>query len=175
MGKGVRMVLAVFATYIIQTTFLPYFTFLPIKPDLLAAILAYYTMEGDTYTGFCLGAALGLLMDAMVGELPIFYLLMYPLMGYASARLARLLIARFSGRRQRIFHPTLLCAAMVALYEALTLSYIYLNGVDVTLVLVLRSARGVLYSAAAALPVYYMANFIMHHTRKKRPAKRRAG
>lgn len=171
MKKALQIFLAVFAMFIVQTTVLPYFTFLEMKPDLLAAIIVYYTLNGDVYVGFCTGAVVGLLMDGMVGNLAIFYLLVYPLMGYVSAFAARFFAERLTKARLAMLLPPILCALIVAIYEALLLAYIYLNSVDISILLAFRSLRIVIYSALASLPVYYLLRFVEFLLNRRRQQK----
>ncbi len=164
MPIGLRRFLVMFIFYLIQTSIMPHIVGLGIQPDLLACVIVYFTLDGDTYIGFCMGAIAGLLMDAMVGSLAVYYLVLYPLMGYASARFARLLSTKLIKPRQRLLRPLILTAVITAMAEAVMLLYIYINenAADITLQLIFRSVRVVLYSTAVTVPVYFICHFLMY-------------
>ncbi len=164
MPLGLRRFLVMFIFYLIQTSIMPHIVGLGIRPDLLACVIVYFTLDGDTYIGFCMGAIAGLLMDAMVGNLAVYYLVLYPLMGYASARIARLLNAKLVKPRQRLLRPLILTAAVTTIFEAVMLLYIYINenAADITLQLIFRSVRAMLFSTALSVPVYFICHFLMY-------------
>jgi len=170
MPKTLRVLLLILIAYLLQTVFAPRFTMLPIQPDILLAVLVWLTADGDRYLGFCVGAMMGLIMDAMVGILPFLYLLAYPIMGYASARLTPAITRRLplpKGKRRKLLEylcryvPLFTAVAMASLYEFALMVYRYLNGVDMTLAVFGRMAAYVFYSTVAAFLCRYLVRFVM--------------
>jgi len=170
MPKTLRITLIILTAYILQTVIMPRFTMLPIQPDIMLAVLVWITADGERYTGFCVGAVMGLIMDTNVGVLPLLYLLAYPIMGYGSARLTPAITRRLplpKGRHRNLldylyrYVPLLTAAAMAALYEFALMVYRYLNGVDVTLAILARMLAYVVYTAIAALLGRYLVRFML--------------
>jgi len=171
MPKSLRVLLLILTAYILQTVILPRFTMLSMQPDVLLAVLVWLTADGDRYLGFCTGAVMGLIMDAMVGLLPFLYLLAYPIMGYASARLTpaiarRLPLPKRQGKRLPLellhrYVPLITAAAMATLYEFALMVYRYLSGVDLTLAILGRMLQFVLYSTIAAFFGRFLVRFVM--------------
>ena len=171
MPKTLRLLLLILIAYILQTAIMPRFTMLRMQPDILLAVLVWLCADGERYTGFCAGAVMGLIMDAMVGLLPFLYLLAYPIMGYASARLTPA-IARMlplsKGRRRRFpverlyrYVPLISAMLMALLYEFALMVYRYLSGVDVTLFIFTRMMISVLYTTIAAFFARFLVRFVM--------------
>ena len=170
MPKTFRVLLLILIAYILQTVIMPRFTMLPIQPDLLLAVLVWLTADGDRYLGFCVGAMMGLIMDAMVGLLPFLYLLAYPIMGYASARITPAITRRLplpKGKRRHLLEylyryiPLMTAVLMASLYEFALMVYRYLNGVDMTFAVFGRMVAYVLYSTVAAFLSRYLVRFVM--------------
>ncbi|MCL2544853.1 MAG: rod shape-determining protein MreD [Clostridia bacterium] len=171
MPKSLRILLLILTAYILQTVILPRFTMLGMQPDVLLAVLVWLTADGDRYLGFCTGAVMGLIMDAMVGQLPFLYLLAYPIMGYASARLTPAIVRRLplpkrQGKRLPLaflyrYVPLITAAAMALLYEFALMVYRYLSGVDLTLAILGRMLQFVLYSTIAAFFARFPVRFVM--------------
>jgi len=143
----------------------------------LLAVLVWLTADGDRYIGFCVGSLMGLIMDAMVGLLPFLYLLAYPIMGYASARLTPAIVGRLPLPRERSklrpigflyrFVPLVTAAFMALLFEIALMVYRYLSGVDVTLDSIGRMARSILYTAVAAFFARFFVRFAMSYGRAR--------
>lgn len=171
MQRILRLLGTMFLFYILQTTVLPHF-FRPstIQPDLLLAFLVAISLKGDRYVGFCTGAMIGLLMDAMVGQIALLYLITYPLIGYTAARISPFLIEIWPWERAKLLIPSVTAAFLTLLYEIVLLVYRYLSGVDVTFSSVGRMTRSVLYTAIAAWAVQYIVRFCMRELRPKNPA-----
>jgi len=171
MPKTLRILLLILTAYILQTVILPRFTMLSIQPDILLAVLVWLTADGERYAGFCIGAVMGLIMDAMVGLLPFLYLLAYPIMGYASARLTPAIARKLplpKERRKRLslewlyrYVPLITAALMALLYEFALLVYRYLSGVDTTLAVFARMMGYVLYSTIAAFFGRFLVRFML--------------
>ena len=179
MPKTLRILLLILIAYILQTVILPRVAMLRIQPDALLAVLVWLTADGERYNGFCVGAVMGLIMDAMVGVLPFLYLLAYPIMGYAAARLTPAITRRLpmpKGRRRNLqeylyrYVPLITAAAMALLYESALLVYRYLNGVDVTLAILARMMAYTMYTTIAAFLGRFLVRFVM--TAGKRRARK---
>ena len=172
MNKALRILAAIFFAYIVQTTVLTRFTMLRMQPDILLCVLVVLTLDGDRYKGFCAGAVTGLLMDAMVGQLPFLYIIIYPLFGYSAARISPALQSRLP-RAKRADKPsaspkrsglpaTLITVALLSLfYETILLVYRYLNGVDVTLDSIGRMLQFALSTTVAAFFVRFYVRFCL--------------
>ena len=160
MRKTLRMLLIVLMAYFLQTIVVVRLSFLSVKPDVLAVTLVILAMlENDTFIGFCLGAATALLLDAMVGSMDYLYLVLYPLMGYAAAKLVNLLYANWPGAK--LFYASALSAFCILLFEAVVLTYIYLTGSDLTLSLFGLSLRSIVYSAVLAFPFQFVVRYAL--------------
>ena len=173
MIKTLRILCTIFFAYILQTSALPRFTMLQMQPDILLCTLVVLTLDGDRYRGFCAGSIIGLLMDAMVAQLPFLYIVVYPLFGYAAASISPALLKRMphakaaersaSASSKRFLRLTaLITTALLALtYETILTVYRYLNGVDVTLFSIGRSLRFTLYTTIAAFFIRFYVHFCM--------------
>ena len=183
MPKTLRILILIVTAYILHAVILPRVLMMAIQPDVMLAVLVWLTADGDRYTGFCVGSIIGLILDAMVGVLPFVYLLAYPIMGYASARLTPVLFDRLPRPKpkkagkflsmKRFFQliPSITAAAMALLYEFALMVYRYLNGVDVTLDTVGRIFRYALYTAIAAFFAQFYVRYVMTHKRARKGEK----
>lgn len=170
--QRVRRVLGIlFFTYILQTTVWRFFPIGGVQPDLMAVAIVCLCLDGDTYTGFCAGAVTGLLLDAMVGQIAIMYLLFYPLVGYLAAAISQAIRARRGEIRLKFLLAPLMAFIIVSLLQGLTLGYLYLNGTDMSLQLGARALICVFYSTALALPAQWPIRWILYRVPKK--ARRR--
>ncbi len=166
-----RITLAILLSYILQTSVLPRVLTLDIQPDIMLATLVVLTLNGDRYRGFCAGACVGLLMDAMIGTLPVLYLLTYPLVGYAAATISPQLFMRLPEPKRfkklvtpklfAQFIPMVTAALLSTVFEIVLMVYRYLNSVDVTFFLISRMLRATLYTAIATFFIQYIVQFVM--------------
>lgn len=152
--------------YLLQTTVFRFFEIASVQPDLLAVAVIALCLDGDLYTGFCAGAWAGLLMDAMVGQAAIVYLLFYPLTGALAASIARRIWKAWEGIAFPFLVGPLVALIALGAKEGLMLGYTYLNGVDLSWALISRSIIAVVYSAALMLPVQWPVRRLMLSTRR---------
>ncbi len=185
MVKTLRLLALTLAAYIVQTILLPRFNPLEVQPDVLLAVLVWITADGDRYVGFCIGAVMGLMMDAMIGVLPFLYLVSYPVMGYACARLTPLLMDRlprpkFSGKwitLKRFFQliPSLTAVIMALLFQLVLVLYRYLNGVDVSFASTGIILQYMINTAIAAFIAQFVVRLVMRKRKPRAQQKQTAG
>lgn len=171
MQKARRVLGVLFVMYLLQTTVWRFFPVFGVQPDLMAVAIVCLCLDGDTYTGFCAGAVTGLLLDAMIGQIAIIYLLFYPLMGYLAAAIPRAIWTRRDSIPLRFLLAPAVTLFTVGLLQGLTLGYLYLNGTDMSLRLGIRALVCVLYSALLALPAQWPIRWVLYRVPKK--ARRR--
>lgn len=167
MRKARRVLGILFFMYLLQTTVWRFFPIFGMLPDLMAVGIVCMCLDGDTYTGFCAGAVTGLLLDAMVGQVAIMYLLFYPLMGYLAGAIPKAIWTRRDEIPFRFLLAPAITLVTVGLLQGLTLGYLYLNGTDMTWLLGLRALVCVLYSAVMALPAQWPIRWVLYRVPKK--------
>ena len=189
MRRFLRILGLLLSLYILQTTVLPRVTSLSVRPDLLLCLIVALTLDGDRVMGYNMGAAVGLLMDAMVGQLAFLYLIAYPLMGFFASRLSPWITEHLpdakkkrSDRKQMVLlgsihvrdlTPAITAGFLTAMYESALLVYRYLNGVDITWRPVGIMLRSALYTAISAFFVQYIVRFSLRpRTKRKQRGER---
>lgn len=163
MKRAVRMALVVFISFILQTSVFTSSRISMIQPDVLAVMLSCLSAHTGTYGGFCAGAASGLLMDTTVGQVLALYVVLYPLMGYISAKIRpaldrvaeKIFKKRFLAWR-RLFGNLFICLLLVSMRETVFMTYMFLNGVEVTSMHIWRIVQCLLYSMVLTIPADFI-------------------
>ena len=174
MKRALRMALVVFVFYLLQTSVFTSLRIDTIQPYLMAVMLACLTTYTGQYGAFCAGAVSGLLIDTFVGHVMALYIVLYPLMGVAAAQL-RFVLDRFarnlfkkrfrSGRR--FAEAMVICLVIVFFREAIFLTYMFLNGVDVTYLHALRVLTCMIYSAILVIPGDWLVKRLLYGKPKR--------
>lgn len=174
MKRALRMALVVFVFYILQTSVFTSLRIDTIQPDIMAVMLACLTAYTGPYGTFCAGAVTGLLMDTFVGHVMALYIVLYPLMGVAAAQL-RLMLDRFAARifkkhfrsGRHYAEAGIVCAVIVLFREAIFITYMFLNGMEVSYLHVLRALTCVIYSMVLVIPGDWLVKRLLHGKPKR--------
>lgn len=156
MVKIIKVFLVTFIAYLFQVCVMPYLPISSITPNILIAVIAIVTVAYGRFFAFGSGAVCGILMEIMVASIDYMYLLIYPVMGfmgslvYADKSERRLEQERSIGKKGKNMPAvlrTILCAGMdIAIYEVVNLTYVYLTGVDLSMIHLGRALISVLYT-----------------------------
>lgn len=124
--------------YLSQVCLMPYLVIFGVTPNLLFALVGVVTVAYGKLRAFWLGMIYGLLMEIMCPSVPMLNLAIYTLaplfcsFAFADKPLKTLEYERATNNRRREMPPwlrTVLCAVVNTLvYEAIHVTYIYLNG-----------------------------------------------
>lgn len=158
--KGLKFIVLTLITYLLQSTVPHYITIGGVAPNIALAIIAVASVGlGRRYT-FIMSLTIGYLLEVMIPALDYINLILYPV----SAMLAALAFSdkserkleeeRTLGKRAENLPAhvrTILCALLsIAIFEAVHLLYIYLNGIDLNAGHYMRSLISVVYTTALA-------------------------
>lgn len=169
MKRTLRMALTVFVFYILQTSVFTTLRIPVTQPDVMAVMLACLTMYTGHYGGFCAGAFTGILMDTFVGQVMALYIVLYPLMGISAVQIRVIL----ENIRERIFkdhfrksahwaETVVVCLVIVLFREFIFVIYMFLNGVEVTYMHVLRILTCAAYSAVLTVPGDWLVRRLLY-------------
>lgn len=175
MQKKLRIFCVIFLVYMFQTTFLPRMMPLGTRPDLMLAMLVVLTLGGDRYLGFTVGAVIGIVLDAMVGQVAVFYLVIYPLVGYLAARLSPFLLAlRPWPARLRLLLAPVVCLVLSTVTELVLLMYRYLNGADISASVLGRSMRIILLTTLSSVALQGFLWICLREAKKGKHKKKKS-
>jgi len=156
MRRVLRAFLLVLLGYLCQVCIMPHLAIGSITPNILFSLIAIATVAYGRFYTFGIACVAGILMEAMVGVLPILYLIIYPAIG----ELGSLIFADKSERKLEQERSqgkpgtntdarirTLFCILFdMACYEAVHLVFIYLNGVDIEWLQIGRALGSIAYT-----------------------------
>jgi hypothetical protein len=158
--KGIRFAILTLLCYLLQSTVAAYISIGDVAPNIALAILAAVSVAlGRKYT-FVMSVTVGYLLEIMLPSLNYINLILYPVASMLSA-------LAFSDKSERKLEEertmgkhggnlpahlrTLLCALVsIAVYEAVNLMYIYLNGIQLNVGHYQRTMISLLYTTALA-------------------------
>jgi rod shape-determining protein MreD len=168
MKRALRMALTVLVFYVLQTSVFTSLRVSVIQPDMMAVLLACLSAYTGTYGTFCAGAVSGLLLDTFVGHVMGLYVVLYPLMGYVCAkirgrtnRMVEVLFRRHWKAGRHLIVHMLICLLIVAFRETIFVTYMFLNGVDVTYLHVFRIVACMLASALMTIPADWLVRRLL--------------
>lgn len=174
MKRALRMALVVFVFYILQTSVFTSFRISSIQPDMLAVMLSCITAFTGTYGAFCAGCVSGILLDTFVGHVMGLYIVLYPLMGFSAAKMrvgfegiAEKILKKHLKHWQRYLIHFVICLIIVALREVIFVTYMFLNGVDITYGHVLRVLTCMIYSAVMTVPADWLIHTMLYGRKKR--------
>lgn len=84
--KFVKALLLVLLFFLLQTAVMPHLKIAGILPNLLMVIIAIFTVSYGKLYAFISGALSGILLEAMSYNIPLFYLLIYPVLALLCAQ-----------------------------------------------------------------------------------------
>ena len=171
MPRTLRAFLLAFVGYLCQVCIMPYLNIGGIKADLLFALIAIATVAYGRFYTFGIASLCGILMEVMVGNVPVLYLVCYPAIGqlgsliFADKSERRLEQERSQGKPGRNTDPrlrTILCVLFnIAFFEAVHLLFIYLNGVDLGWLHLGRALGSVVYTTAVTIVIMLPVRWLL--------------
>lgn len=181
--KGLKVLLLTLLAYLTQVCVMQYFSIGGVVGSVPFAWLAILVVSYGKKYGFCASCLIGILMECMLANVPVLYLVAYPIITMLCAQVFADMSERERQRRRTAGAkkskretdlPVLIripcCAAMMSLIlETVLCAYLYLIGVEITFQHAGRVLLAVLYTAGLALglmvPLRYMLS--MYPRRRK--------
>ncbi len=165
--------------YLCEVCVIPYFRIFGVAPNLLYAVIAIVTVAYGKLRAFWAALIYALLMEIMVPSIRYFNLALYTLtsmftsFAFADKPIKRLEYNRALNREKKempAWLRTVLCAAVnVAAYETIQVTYIYLNGADLTAVHILKGLWDVVYTAFLTFVIQFPVRRLIFGKRKEAP------
>lgn len=84
--KFIKVLLLILLFFLVQTTVMPHLKVAGIMPNLLMVIIAILTVSYGKLYAFISGALTGIILEAMSFSIPLFYLLIYPVLALLCAQ-----------------------------------------------------------------------------------------
>lgn len=84
--KFLKVLLLVLLYFLLQTAVMPHLKIAGIMPNLLMVIIAIMTVSYGKLYAFISGALIGIILEAMSYSIPLFYLLIYPVLALLCAQ-----------------------------------------------------------------------------------------
>ena len=183
--KGGKALLLTVLAYLIQACVMQHLAIGTVTGSMLFTMLAILTVSCGKKYAFCASCLIGMLMESMLSNVAALYVVAYPVITMLCAQYFADMTDRQRERRRMMSqgrrhyresdlpaHLRIpLCAMLMDLILNIVLcAYLYLTGVDITMLHVGRVLAGVLYTGALAVivmgPVRYFLGMYPH--RRKR-------
>ncbi len=158
MRRVLRALLLIYVGYLSQVCIMPYLAIGGITPNLLFSLIAIVTVAYGRFYTFGVACTAGIIMEAMMGSIPILYLVAYPAIGqlgsliFADKSERKLEQERSQGKPGTNSDPklrTILCVLFdITWFETVHLLFIYLNGVDLSWYNFGRAIGSIAYTTA---------------------------
>ena len=84
--KFVKVLFLLLLFFLLQTVVMPHLKIAGIMPNLLMVIIAIFTVSYGKLYAFISGAVIGIILEAMSFSIPLFYLLIYPVLALLCAQ-----------------------------------------------------------------------------------------
>ncbi len=84
--KFLKVLLMILLFFLLQTTVMPHLKISGIMPNLLMVIIAILTVSYGKLYAFIAGALIGVILEAMSFSIPLFYLIIYPVLALLCAQ-----------------------------------------------------------------------------------------
>ena len=147
--------------YLCQVCLMPYIRIFSVTPNLLYVVVGIVTVAYGKLRAFWVGLCFGLLMEVMLPSVPYLFLILYPVstlfcsFAFADKPLKTIEYERAvnkSSGELPAWLRTVLCTALnVLVFEAVNLTYIYLNGSVLTFSHFLKAFIDVVLSSLLCL------------------------
>ena len=85
--KFLKVLLLILLFFLLQTTVMPHLKIAGIMPNLLMVIISIMTVSYGKLYAFISGAMIGIILEAMSYSIPLFYLLIYPVLALLCAQI----------------------------------------------------------------------------------------
>ena len=183
--RQVKLILAVFAGYLVQVSIMPYLSVDGMTPNMLIAMLAIVIVGFGWLRGVWAGLFYGIVMETLLPTVPMLNLLYYPVTAllcsllFADKSASRLQVERSTGKSGRNRSPlvrTVLCAMVnAAIHEVVNLIYMYLSGSVWTAALLGRAFTGMMITTLLTAVIMYPLRYLLGFRRQEaeKPAELR--
>lgn len=84
--KLLRVLLLIFLFYLLQTSVVPHLKVFGVMPNLLMVVIAIMTVSYGKQYAFITGAVIGIMLEAMAVSIPLFYVIIYPVLALLCAQ-----------------------------------------------------------------------------------------
>ena len=85
--KLLKALLLIFLYYLVQTSVVPRLRVFGVMPNLLMVVIAIMTVSFGKQYAFITGAVIGIMLEAMAVSIPLFYVIIYPVLALLCALL----------------------------------------------------------------------------------------
>lgn len=194
--KGLKVLFLTLFAYLFQACAMQYLTIGSVAASIPFVTLAVFTVSlGKKYT-FCASCVIGIFTECMLSNIPIMYLVAYPIIAMLCAqpfadrserqreKQLEKKMNRKAGKGRPLFHKwgqrdmpahvrIPLCAMMMDLiWHTVMCIYMYLIGVEITGIHFTRLFYGVLYTGAAAVVLMVPMRLFLGMYKRKKAHKR---
>ncbi len=170
--------------YLFEVCVIPYFRIGDVSPNLLYAVIGIVTVAYGKLRAFWVGMIYGLLMQIMLPSVSYLNLALYTLttlfcsFAFADKPLKALEYERATNRSRKELAPwlrTVLCAALNTLiYEAVNVTYLYIDGAELTIAHFIRAFLDVVLTTALTLLLLFPIRLLIFGRRLNAPVIRTA-
>ena len=170
--------------YLCQVCLMPYIRIFSVTPNLLYVIIGIVTVAYGKLRAFWVGMIYGLLMQIMLPSVSYLNLALYSLttlfcsFAFADKPLKTLEYERATNRSRKELAPwlrTILCAAVNTLiYEAVNVTYLYIDGAELTGAHIFRALLDVALTTLLTLILLFPIRRLIFGRRLNAPVMRTA-
>lgn len=170
--------------YLFEVCVIPYIKIAGVSPNLLYAVIGIVTVAYGKLRAFWVGVIYGLLMQIMLPSVSYLNLGLYSLttlfcsFAFADKPLKTIEYERATNRSRKELAPwlrTLLCAALNTLiYEAVNVTYLYIDGAELTFAHILRAGIDVVLTSLMTLLLSFPVRRLIFGRRLNAPVMRTA-
>ena len=170
--------------YLFEVCVIPYVKIGGVSPNLLYAVIGIVTVAYGKLRAFWVGMIYGLLMQIMLPSVSYLNLALYSLttlfcsFAFADKPLKTLEYERATNRSRKelpAWLRTVLCAALNTLvYEAINVTYLYIDGAELTAAHIFRALLDVVMTGALTLVLLFPIRRLIFGRRLNAPVMRAA-
>ncbi len=170
--------------YLFEVCVIPYIKIAGVSPNMLYAVIGIVTVAYGKLRAFWVGVIYGLLMQIMLPSVSYLNLGLYSLttlfcsFAFADKPLKTIEYERATNRSRKELAPwlrTLLCAALNTLiYEAVNVTYLYIDGAELTFAHILRAGIDVVLTSLMTLLLSFPVRCLIFGRRLNAPVMRTA-
>lgn len=180
--KGLKVLALTLGAYLIQGCVMEHLAVQGAIGSVEFAVIAILTVSYGKKYAFCSACLIGILKECMLGNVPAFYAIAYPVIAMLCAQFfadmserkrERLRMLNTTGRRRETDYPAEiripLCAGMMdALLNIVLCAYLYLIGVDITFFHAARLLGSLAYTMALAAGLMVPLRIFLGMYRRRR-------